>query len=54
MFVWKDFREDEKLRREKWRDSIFSGCLVGRGEGKKVVGCFLLAISCKACGKISV
>ena len=48
MFVWKDFREDEKLRRENWRDSIFSGCLVGRGEGKKVVGCFLPKMGRKA------
>ena len=39
MFVWRDFREDKKLRREKWKESIFSRCLVGRkGERKKVVG----------------
>ena len=35
MFVWRDFKEDEKLRGEKWEDNIFSSCLVGRGEGKK-------------------
>ena len=32
MFVWRDFKEDGKLRREKWRESIFSGFLVGRGK----------------------
>ena len=32
MFVLKDFRKDGKLRREKWRESIFSGFLVGRGK----------------------
>lgn len=44
MFVLRDFREDKKLRREKWKESIFSRCLVGRKRGrKKVVGlkCFL-------------
>ena len=35
-YIWRHFREDGKLRREKWRESIFSGFLVGRG--KKVVG----------------
>ena len=35
MFVWRDFRNDEKLRGEKWRKSIFSGCLVGKGGRKK-------------------
>ena len=35
MFVWRDFKENGKLREEKWKDSIFSGCLVGRKEGKK-------------------
>ena len=45
MFVWRDFRNDEKLRGEKWRKGIFSGCLVGKGgrKKKKVVRprCFL-------------
>ena len=44
MFVWRDFREDGKLRRKKSRESIFSECLVRREEEKKkVVGleCFL-------------
>ena len=35
-YIWRHFRKDGKLRREKWRESIFSGFLVGRG--KKVVG----------------
>ena len=30
MFVWKYFKDAKKLRREKWRESIFSGCLVER------------------------
>ena len=38
MFVWRDFKENEKFKREKWRDSIFSSCLVGKGEGKKSGG----------------
>ena len=45
MFVWRDFKENGKLREEKWKDSTFSGCLVGRKEGKKKIGrpkCFLL------------
>ena len=32
MFVLRDFRKDGKLRREKWRESIFSEFLVGRGK----------------------
>ena len=38
MFVWRDFKEDGNFKREKWRDSIFSSCLVGKGEGKKSGG----------------
>ena len=38
MFVWRDFKEDGKFRREKWRERSFKGCLVGRGSGKKWVG----------------
>ena len=34
-FVLRDFRENEKLRREKYRENIFSECLVGGIEGKK-------------------
>ena len=34
MFVWRDFREDGKFRREKWRERSFNGCLVGRESGK--------------------
>ena len=34
MFVWRDFREDGKFRRER----NFKGCLVGRGSGKKWAG----------------
>ena len=32
MFVWSDFREDGKWRREKWRENNVFGCLV---EGRK-------------------
>ena len=35
MFVWRDFREDGKFRREKWRERSFNVCLVGRESGKK-------------------
>ena len=35
MFVWEDFREEEKLRREQWKESIFSRCLVGRKGGSR-------------------
>ena len=35
MFVWEDFREEEKLRREQWKESIFSRCLVGREGGSR-------------------
>ena len=35
MFVWRDFKENGKLREEKWKHSIFTSCLVGRKEGKK-------------------
>ena len=35
MFVWRDFREDEKFIKEKWRERSFSGCLVGRERKKK-------------------
>ena len=36
MFVWRDFREDEIFKREKWKERNFNGCLVGRGSGKKM------------------
>jgi len=44
-FFWKDFREDRKFRREKWRERSFIGYLVERERGKKVVRprCFLLS-----------
>ena len=42
MFVWRDFREVEKLRREKWKESIFSRCLVGREEKSGRVQVFSL------------
>ena len=35
MFVWRDFREDGKFRRER----SFSWCSVGRRRGKKYGGC---------------
>ena len=35
MFVWRNFKEDIKLRREKWRESSISGCLIGTGREKK-------------------
>ena len=38
MFVWRDFKVNGKLRREKWRKSIFSKYLVGREKKKKVMG----------------
>ena len=37
MFVCRDLKEDRKLRREKWRESSFSKCLIGRGREKMVV-----------------
>ena len=36
-FELRDFRESEKLRREKYRENIFSECLVGRIRGKKSI-----------------
>ena len=45
MFVWRDFREDGKLRRKKWRESIFSECLVGREEEKNSSDVFFLSPS---------
>ena len=38
MFVWRDFKAGGKFKREKWRDNIFSSCLIGKGEGKKSGG----------------
>ena len=53
MFVWRDFKEDEKLRGEKWEDNIFSSYLVGRGEGKKknkkVVGSGVFSLNPPKC-----
>ena len=38
-FVQRDFRKNEKLRREKQREDVFSRCLAGReGEKKKLWG----------------
>ena len=37
MFVWRDFKEDGKFKREKWRDSILVVVWSGRGREKKVV-----------------
>ena len=34
VFVWRDFREDEKFRREKGRERKMGGCLVRKGSGK--------------------
>ena len=34
VFVWRDFREDEKSRREKGRERKMGGCLVRKGSGK--------------------
>ena len=35
--VLRDFRENGKLRREKYRENIFSECLVGGIGGKKSI-----------------
>ena len=32
-------REDRKEMKEKWRENIFSRCLVGGRRGKKIGGC---------------
>ena len=34
VFVWRDFREDEKFRREKGRERKMGRCLVRKGSGK--------------------
>ena len=34
MIVWRDFREDEKLRKEKWREIFLIGVWLGEGEKK--------------------
>ena len=36
-FVLRDFRENGKLGREKYRENIFSECLVGGIRGKKSI-----------------
>ena len=36
MFVWRDFREDGKLRREKWRENLLMGVWL-KGERKKIM-----------------
>ena len=35
MFVWRDFRNDGKLRREKWRENFLMGVWLEE-EGKKI------------------
>ena len=38
MFVWRDFWEDEKLRKEKWRDNYFKmDVWLGRGEDSRAL-----------------
>ena len=37
-FSWKDFREDGKCRREKWKENIFGRCLVGGKRGENIGG----------------
>ena len=50
MFVWRDFRKNGKLRREKEREDVFSRCLVGReGEKKKLWGLNILSLNLPKC-----
>ena len=39
MFVWMDFREDDRFKREKWRERCFIECLVGKKKCGEI--CFL-------------
>jgi len=43
VFVWRDFREDGKFMREKWRERKLEGCLVGRGSGKFCGGAYVFS-----------
>ena len=49
MTVWRDFRDDKKLRKEKWRENFLIGVWLGEGEEKNVMNPYIFSLTPPKC-----